>query len=117
VSAGIKLIARTTASSGQTHCALCGEPFELLHNVATLVVDDTPRGYVCQGCVIDGPARVAVKIRARAGQLHDLAKRLRAAFTNGMWAALIQATNERASYWDALAERVEKLENWTVEQS
>jgi hypothetical protein len=117
VSEGIKLIARTTASSGQTHCALCGEPFELLHNVATLVVDETPRGYVCQSCLSDGPRRVALKIRARAGQLHDLANRLQATFTNGTWAALIQATNERASYWDALAERVEKLAEWTVEQS
>ena len=117
MSNGIKLIARTTASSGQTHCALCGEPFELLHAVATLVEDDTPRGYVCQGCLIDGPRRVALKIRARAGQLHDLAKRLQAAFPDGLWASLIQATQERASHWDALAERVEELAEWTVEQS
>lgn len=114
---GIKLIARTTVSSGPTHCALCGESFELLRAVATLSVDDTPRGYVCQGCLIDSPGRAAVKIRARAEQLYDCARKLLAAFPDGAGAALILNTRERADSGKTLGERVGKLTAWEVVQA
>jgi hypothetical protein len=34
-----------------------------------------------------------------------------------VWAALTQATHERACYWDALAGRLQRLDGWTFEES
>jgi hypothetical protein len=117
VSEGIRLIARTTASTVPMPCALCGELFELLHDAVMLSVDGTPRGYVCPDCLSEGPFRVARKIRRRAQELRDLARNLLAAFPGSAWTELIRAAHDRAGYWDELAERVEKLTDWALEQS
>jgi hypothetical protein len=112
---GIRLVARTTATSGQAHCAFCVEPFELLGAVATLYEDGTPRGYLCQTCLLDSPRQVAVKIRTLSGQLRDCAKRVQAVFPGGAWVTLVQAAYECACRWDELAERLEKLSEWPLE--
>jgi hypothetical protein len=98
-------------------CALCGCNFELLSAAVVLYDGHLPLGDLCQECLLDGPGKAALKVRERAKKLYAYADEIRKSRVANQWIAIIQSARERAAYWDALAERVERLSSWDLKDS
>jgi hypothetical protein len=113
----LKLINWTNKAAGQAGCAFCGEPFELLCNAAVLCEGNVPRGYVCHDCLIAGPNKVAERIRARAKKLYNQGARARESLPGNQWVGIVQTCRERVDYWEALAEWIEKMPQWKLEET
>jgi hypothetical protein len=52
-----------------------------------------------------------------AKKLYDYADGIRKSPVANQWITIIQSARERAAYWDALAERIEKLSSWDLKDS
>ena len=112
----LKLITWTNKAGGQAGCAFCGELFELLSNAAVLCEGEVPRGYVCYDCLIAGPSKVASRIRERAKQLHARVVEAGENLPGNQWVGIVQAVRDRADYWEGLADWIEKMPQWKLQE-
>jgi hypothetical protein len=113
----LKLTIWINKTTGQAGCAFCGELFELLRTTAVLCEGDLPRGYVCHDCLIIGPNKVADRIRDRAKKLYDQGVRAGENLPGSQWVGIVQACRERADYWQALAEWIDKMPQWKLQDT
>jgi hypothetical protein len=92
-------------------CFLCDEYFEPAGTIAILYDGEMPMGYLCPGCAAD-PHQSAAKVRRRVKRIQSL---LRYKVDEGSAEhrmKRLQLILRRATYWKALATRLEKLGSW-----
>jgi hypothetical protein len=98
---------------------LCGKGFGvqgLSRASGILFDDDLPLGYVCEGCLIAGPALAAVLSLDRATDLNDFVENATSALPGERWYRLMQTIKTRADYWEKLAARFQDFDQWPIRE-
>jgi hypothetical protein len=111
MSAGLKVIVLDHAAARQAPCFCCSATSGLVGPGAVLR-DPLPLGPVCVGCLEAGPARAALHLRGRAGQLRALARCAPLCLHPSLWPRVMGSLHALATDLDGAAGRLEALGIW-----
>jgi hypothetical protein len=92
-------------------CVLCDETFLTIDMAWVLKDGNVPVGYLCPECLVN-PRRAAERARCHAAQIRSLAQEAQKQLPQAQSLNIWQLAEGRASHWDSLALRIEKLDSW-----
>jgi hypothetical protein len=102
--------------ASETICPLCGEGLNLSSIAGMLYDDEQPLGCVCEKCLAEHPKEVAGRLRERVADLYDFIEKAHQSLSGEPWFRCIEKVRRRAEHWEALAIRIECLDEWPVRE-
>jgi len=92
-------------------CVLCDETFVTTDMAWVLKDGNVPVGYLCPECLVN-PRHAAERARSHAARIRSLAREAQDRLPPAQALNVLQLAEGRASHWDSLALRIEKLGSW-----
>ena len=92
-------------------CVLCDGTFVTTDMAWVLKDGNVPVGYLCPECLVN-PRRAAERARSHAARIRSLAQEAQDRLPQAQSLNLLQLAEGRASHWESLALRIEKLGSW-----
>jgi hypothetical protein len=105
---------RRVGAMEQGFCPLCGSGFPIPRVTAVLQDGSLPLGYLCERCLMVGPAVAATNVCERAKVLRGLIERARRSMTVIQWLCVTAAVRERIERHENLAARLRDLAWWPM---
>jgi hypothetical protein len=105
---------RRAGAMEQGCCPLCGSVFLIPRVTAVLQEGSLPLGYLCERCLMLGPAVAATNVSGRAELLRGLIERARQNVPVVQWLCVTVAVRERIERYEHLAARLRELAWWPM---